>query len=427
LKGKKRIQVKNTVRARLSLCLLLALFSGTVGAAGTISFTPYLDYDSSSNIFWDTLAISDNIISPGLELSLNTRKFNFFLDAGSRIYQSNDYLNQTTFSGGFNYYGILSKRISLFLSPEFSLTQFKGDMAYLNTTIPSLTIGLKHMLSSQLYGRIGFNLRFSNYQEENSYDRWRAALFAELSAFFKTQTTLRLTLGINYLYFPHIAMEAAAVASSTPLGQTASMTSSATEIRRRRGVPDPPAPAPSDPSPEPDPVDPQPEPESPLNTIRVDLAIPQSFIILRAAQSLGYKTGLIAEVQYRKNRELPQGFDPLTIDEWALQRLDEDFFWQGTRLSLAFKTEAVLNLEIAVDFSYYMKEYNGLNALDMEGDPIQPGAFREDRLSQATMKVAKSLNRFAFYLSGSYRKNLSNDLYFQYDFYTISAGIDYSF
>ena len=140
---------------------------------------------------------------------------------------------------------------------------------------------------------------------------------------------------------------------------------------------------------------------------------------------MGFKTGLIAEIQYRKNRNLGPDFDLLAIDEWALQQMDEDFFWQGTRLSLALKTEAILNMEIAIDFSYYLKQYDGLDALDMNGAPLLPHEFRADRLSQITMRIAKSLGHFGFYLIGSYRKNISNDLYFQYDSYTISTGMDY--
>ena len=41
------------------------------------------------------------------------------------------------------------------------------------------------------------------------------------------------------------------------------------------------------------------------------------------------------------------------------------------------------------------------------------------------MKIARSFGNFGFYITGSYRKNISNDLYFRYGFYTISAGLDY--
>jgi hypothetical protein len=400
---------KSTGRAKLFLCFLLAVFPAAADAVGNVSVSPYLDYNYSSNIFWDSSAVSDAILSPGVELNLASGQFIFFLNADGKIYQSNDYLNQSTVSGGFNFYKILSKHSSFFLSPDFTLTRFKGDMSYLNTAIPSLVFGLKHTISKQLHGRIGLSLRHSDYTDEDSYDHWRAAAFAEISAFFKTQTTLRLSFGLNYLFFPHVATETTgATALSATAPAPVSMVRGAGRRRNPPGTPDP-----------------QPDPQAPGNAI--ELTFPQPYVVFRAAQGLGYKTGLIAEIQFRKNRNLSESFDPLPIDEWALQQLDEDFFWQGTRLSMALKTEALLKLEIAVDFSYLSKQYDGLPALDMNGDPLLPPAFREDGLSQVTMRIAKSLRDLAFYLTWSYRDNVSNDLYFHYEFFTISAGVDYTF
>lgn len=416
MKFKKMLIAKITGRAWLSLCLFLALFPSSAAAANNISITPYLDYNYSSNIFWDSSAVSDSTFSPGLGFNFATRQFNFFLNADSKIYQSNNYLNQSTIYGGFNFFKMLSARSSLFLSPDFSLNQFKGDMSYLNTAIPSLAVGLKHIFSAQIYSRIGLSLRHSNYLEEGSYDRWRMAAFWEMSAFFRTQTTLRLTLGVNYLFFPHIVTEIPAATSASVEVEETAAAAVATEMLYRRGNPD--LSNPSQPHPESD-------TEPAIISTTTELELPQPFIVLRAAQGLGYKSGLVAEVQFRKNRNLVQSFDALIIDEWAMQQMDEDFFWQGTRLSLAFRTEAILKMDIAIDFSYFLKQYDGLEALDMNGDPILPQAFRADRLSQVTLKIAKSFGNFGFYLTGSYRKNVSNDLYFHYDFYTISAGLDY--
>ena len=405
---KKTAIAKMTGRAWLSLFLLMMIFPVSAIAVARIGVAPYLDYDYSSNIFWDSSAVGDAIFSPGVELNIAAGQFILFLNADGKVYQSNDYLNRSAISGGFNLITMLSKRSSFFLSPDFSLTRFKGGMSYLNTAIPSLVMGLKHVFSDQVYGRMGVSLRHSDYLEEDSYDRWRGSAFGEISVFFKTQTTLRLSLGMNYLFFPHITDETDATTATTG-AKPATMAVTTAGGRRRY------APVPSDPQPT----------QIPGHTVSLDF--PQPYIVFRAAQGLGYKTGLIAEVQYRQNPDIMKRFDPLTIDEWALQGLDEDFFWQGTRLSLALKTEAVLKLEMAVDFSYSAKEYDGLNALDMNNDPIAPQAFRTDRLSQITMRIAKSLGSFSLNFTASYRKNASNDLYFDYDFYTISAGIDYAF
>jgi hypothetical protein len=428
LKFKRTLLEKITGRARLSLCLALTISPLLTSAASKISVTPYLDYNYSTNIFWDYSAVKDSVFSPGLNLNLAASQFNFFLSSDNNIYQSNDYLNQSMIFGGLNYSKILSTRTSLFLSADLGLTQFKDDMSYLNTVIPSLAIGLKQVLSAHVYSRIGLNLRHSDYTGEASFDRWRMTAFLELSAFLKTQTTLRLTCGLNYLYFPHVAMEVPLAVSASMKIKPETIASSTAGAGHRRHTPDPPGqdiPSPSPPSP--DPSDPQPESQITFVSTTIDLSIPQPFVMFRVSQGLGYKTGLIAEIHYRKNRDLVQRFDPLAVDEWALQQMDEDFFWQGTRFSFALKTEAILKLQIAVDFSYFLKQYDGLDALDMNGDPIVPQAFRTDRLTQVIMKIEKSSGQLSCYLAGGYRKNISNDLYFQYGSYTISMGLDYGF
>ena len=357
--------------------------------------------------------------------------FNFFLNADGKLYRSNDYLNHSTLYGGLSFFKVLSARSTLFLSPDFSLTQFKGDMSYLNAAIPSLSVGLKHVFSGQIYSRIGLNLRHSNYLEYDSFDRLRMAAFWEMSAFFRSQTTLRLTLGMNYLFFPHIFSEIQAEVSAAGQLQAAAAVAAVQDSHYRRGNPDSPLPVPPSPPAPPEPplppAPPDPQPEQQISTVPITatLSIPQPFLVFRVAQGLGYRTGLIAEVQVRKNPGRAQSFEELIIDEWALQQMDEDFFWQGTRLSLALKTEVVFKLEIALDFSYFIKQYEGMEALDMDGAPILPRAFRADRLSQLTMKIARSFGNAGFYVTGSYRKNISNDLYFRYGFYTISAGLDY--
>jgi len=280
---------------------------------------------------------------------------------------------------------------------------------------------------------MGLNLRHSDYLEENSYDRLRLAAFWEMSAFFRTQTTLRLTLGMNYLFFPHIITEITASVAAAAMLQEAATSIAVKEPQYRRGNPEPsppapPAPPPPPPSPPapPTPPEPQPEPEPQAAVVSstAALTIPQPFVVFRIAQGLGYKTGLIAEIQFRKNQNQVQSLEAMIINEWALQQMDEDFFWQGTRLSLAFRTEAVLKTEIAADFSLFYKQYNGIEALDMAGDPILPRTIREDKMAQIILKIAKSFGRFGFYITGSFRRNISNDLYFRYNFYTIAAGLD---
>jgi hypothetical protein len=186
---------------------------------------------------------------------------------------------------------------------------------------------------------------------------------------------------------------------------------------------------PTPPSPPAPPGEPAPEPETqtPLVPTTIDLAIPQPYFALRIAQGIGFKTGLIAEFLFRKNQRSLQGIEALSAAEWALEQIDEDFFWEGTRLTLGIKTEALLGLELSVNVSASAKRYQGIAALDLDGNPILPEAFRSDTLAQVNAVASKSLGKFGVSLSGGYRKNDSNDPYFRYDFVAFTFSIGYSF
>ncbi len=321
----------NTYTGRAWLSLFFMLFWGSLpcAAESKLTLSPYMDYSYSNNIFWDSSNIGDTTVSPGLGLEFTTPSFNLFLNADGKVYRSNNQLNSSMFSGGFSIYKMISKRSSLFVSPDLSLVQFQGDMSAMNSLIPGLSVGVKHMFADHLFGRLGLSVRHSNYLNEDSYDRLRLGAFWEMSTFFKTQTTIRLTLGMNYLVFPHIATMVAVTTDAIGTREAApAATAASSEPRNRRGTPDPappdppspplpPEPIPPDPDAPSDPSLPGPETKTSLVPATIDLAIPQPFVALRIAQGIGFKTGLIAEFLYRKNQRPLQGIQAISTTEWA--------------------------------------------------------------------------------------------------------------
>ena len=389
-------------RARLSLGALLLLAALALGAESGLTISPYLDYNYSSNVFWNVNQVADHAVSPGLDLDWRFDGLSFFLSADGRFYNENAYLNSALAVGGFSWVKVLSSRTSLFVSPEFTLTRHDDTLSFLDTNVPGLSLGIKQVLSGRLFGRLGVSARYSDYTNEDSYDRARLAAFVELSAFFPSQTTLRVTAGLNYLRrFPHVAVYPA------PAGAPAG--SSGNGLPNGRGGPS-------------RPVTPADSGTTPSSVV---LAIPQPYVIARVAQGIGFTTGVYAEFMLRRNQDALQGLQALAASEWALEQTDDDFFWEGERLSVGLKTEAILGLEIAIDVSQVKKRYKGIEALDLDGLPIQPLATREDTLSQASLRLGKRLRRAELSTAVTYRRNGSNDLYFQYDFLTISAGVQF--
>lgn len=398
---KNKLDPRNPRRARLSLGFVLFLAALALGAESKFTISPYMDYTYSSNIFWNVNQVEDSFIAPGLALNLRANSLNVFLAANGRFYQENDFLNSALLTGGFSLVKIFSSRTSLFFSPEFSLARYDDQVSFLDTNMPGITLGVKHSLSGTLFSRLGLNLRYSDYPNEDSYDRIRAAAFLEMSAFFPSQTTLRLTAGMNYLYFPHIAVLDTADAGLAPGGS-----------QYRRGTPS----RPGTPS----------AAEKVEGITLADLAIPQPYLIVRIAQGLGFKTGISADFLIRRNIDPLQGIQALAAFEWALEQTDDDFFWEGTRLHLGLKAETVLGLEVALDLARANKTYKGIEALDLAGLPVQPQATRSDTLTQASLRISRRIGSTDLYVYAAYRRNDSNDLYFQYDFYTISGGVEFS-
>lgn len=390
-------------RARLSLGSLLLLAALALGAESGLTISPYLDYNYSSNVFWNVNQVADHSVSPGVDLDWRLDGLSFFLSADGRFYNENTYLNSALAVGGFSWVKVLSPRTSLFVSPDFTLTRHDDDLSFLDTDVPGLSLGVKQVLSGRLFGRLGVSARYSDYTDEDSYDRARLAAFVELSAFFPSQTTLRVTAGLNYLRFPHVAVY------EEPADGAPSGSSGNGQPNGRGGPSRPVTPA-----------------DSGTTASSVVLAIPQPYVIARVAQGIGFTTGVYAEFMLRRNQDALQGLQALAASEWALEQTDDDFFWEGERLSVGLKTEAVLGLEIAIDVSQVKKHYKGIEALDLDGLPIQPWATREDTLSQASLRMSKRLRRADLSAAVTYRRNDSNDLYFQYDFLTISAGVQFS-
>ena len=401
--GKRRLFTRHPGRTRIFPGAALFLAALALGAEGKFSLSPYLDYNYSSNVFWNVNQVADHAFSPGLELGFSAGDLELYLTADGRFYQEYSELNSMLVAGGLNWIKVFSPHTSLFVSPDFMLARYSGDLAFLDTHAPGVVLGIKQVLSKGLFGRLGLSARYTDYLREDSYDRVRLGLFGELSAFFPSQTTLRLSAGMNILRFPHVALANAADGEDPP------GSSGAGPGDPRGGHYGPPSPA-----------------TGAAGSSAVPLSIPQPYAVARIAQGLGYKTGVFAELMLRRNLDPLQGIQAIAASEWALEQTDDDFFWEGSRLWLGVKTEAVLGLDIALDLFLLRKTYDGIEALDLDGIPLLPLATRADTLTQAALRVGKRFGRLDLSASAAYRRNRSNDLYFRYEFLTISAGMQFS-
>jgi hypothetical protein len=380
-------------RARLSLILLLFPLSVLSSTEGSLTVSPFLDYAYISNIFWDASQIKDSVLFPGISIDSHGKGFTLYLNADGRIYRHTPDLNSAKLNVGLEYFKTLSDKSSLFFSPDLVINLFRREFSDLNAFIPALTFGIKHNFSQKLFGRFGFHLHYSKFGNYRFYDHYQASGFSEINLFLKTQTLLRATFGLNYIHLPHLAESIS--------GETVFPN----DRGRRRGR----NPIGGDPS-------------SPIA-----LSIPQPYVSFRISQALGVSTGLSGEIQYRRNNTEMAGVDQMISEEWALQQMNEDFFWEGPCFSMGVNTEISLGVHLTAELSYADKIYNGIVARDIQGQVITPESSRRDRLFQATVKFEKKFHKIGAYLHSIYRNNDSSDLYFIYDYFTIMTGLSYTF
>ncbi len=360
----------------------------------SLSITPFFDTVYTSNLYWDYEEVADQVFVPGFTLDIASDRINMYFTGIYRLYKENSQLNSQMLETGFEYFIPLGSRSYAFFSGMFSSNFYTDDMNYLNKSSPGAIFGIKKYLTKTFLLRAGIRAFYDKYYNYNPYDHYKSGLFIEANKFFKTQTTLRLTGGINYIYFPHLISDEITYYKEIihPRGRK----SSSIEV-----------------------------PVTIYETYEVD--VPQTFFTFRIAQGLSTKTGLIFEIHGRMNYEDMENLSTFVDEEWVLERMNDDFFWEGIRISSALKTIAILESTISLELTYIDKTYNGIYARDLVGEVILPGEWRKDSLYQMKFLFQKRIKNLKAYINVILRKNTSNDPYFDYTLFAISGGVDYTF
>jgi hypothetical protein len=161
------------------------------------------------------------------------------------------------------------------------------------------------------------------------------------------------------------------------------------------------------------------------------MSVPNFYGLAGINQGIGTRLGINGELELRKNSH---DFDhtsaeTLIKNAYFLYPLNDDYLWDGVRLTLQLKMVLFNRLGVSVEgrVSYFNKNYPGVYIMDEEGNPIEPAVERNDSLLLYMLKISKKTGKFELFTDFFYRYNDSNDDYFFYKMLTISAGIGYYF
>jgi hypothetical protein len=161
------------------------------------------------------------------------------------------------------------------------------------------------------------------------------------------------------------------------------------------------------------------------------MSVPNFYGLLGINQGIGTRLGINGELELRENLSEfdHNSAETLIKNAYILYPLNDDYLWDGTRLTLQFKMVLFNRLAVSVEgrVSYFNKNYPGVFIMDEQGNPIQPAVERNDFLLLYMLRISKKIRKLELFTDFFYRYNDSNDDYFFYKMLTISAGMGYYF
>ena len=382
------------------IVLTLSVYIGAEDFNVGVSYGGYY----SDNIFMNATAVRDYVSRFQADMNYSINKFNFFLDASAGIYSENSEFNSTNIEPGIEFLHYLKKggRDSLYLNLSYVVLNYRELYRDFNYSGPLFQAGIKLYTTPQTLLKAGYLAQIRNYPNYASFDFSNQTVFVEINRFFKSQTTLRLQAGINYRHYPHVADEYDAGENYNYYNPTHG------NMNGNMG-----------------PNNNSNNPQS--GTGFHASTVPNVYGLLRTAQGIGTRFGLTGEAEFRHNFRGLDDADALIKNAYIIYPYNDNYLWDGLRLTLMLK--AVLFREFSLEgrFSYFSKDYPGIYVMDEEGNVSEPVTEREDVLLFVNFNLKKQFRKFDISANLTYRDNESNDTYFFYNMLTIYMGIGYYF
>ena len=241
--------------------------------------------------------------------------------------------------------------------------------------------------------RLGYRVRLRDYWNLDALNYTEHHLSAQASKFLPTRTTIRGDISFGYKNNRNPQVETPAFGYGP--------------YRRGRGR---------------------------LSPVTIDPGVPdESQVVLgiQVAQSLFENTGLSLRYQARFNTSQETYY--LAGEESGYSD-DTDVFndrydYEGHEWTARLTQHLPLRLRLVIEGGYEIRNYDGREALDVEGDAIGEGVYREDRATFASLALEQPLTpRIDLGLWYGFQRNRSNDLYYNYDArHTLSMDLKLGF
>ncbi len=388
----------NKAMVLLGLLIQVSLTGAQEEAPSRLGFDLTTQTLFSSNIFHNASKIQDFVTALGAEFSYAGNHLNLFTGVSATLFVDNPAFNSLEFQGGLEWIQPLKNRNLVYLSLSYSRLDHRELYTDFNYSGPQLTAHLKLYLSPILLLKGGYSFDYRRYENFPSFDFFNHTLFCEISRFFPSQTTLRLSAAINARTYPHIEAEPDPTDNTTD--QRAGF--------GRSGFG-------------------QHAPSNQTSPASQSMSVPNISLLAGLAQGLGTRFGISGEIEYRINFRGLEDAETLISHAYTLYPYNDQYLWDGLRMSLTLKS--ILGHEWALEgsLSRLEKGYPGIFVMDEAGTVLLPLAERSDTRLEAALNLSKRFKKWQIGAGFTYHDNRSNDLFFTYEALSVHAGLGITF
>lgn len=376
-----------------ALILIIMICTGTIFAG---SFVLSFNQSTTDNIFQNRYGESDQLSQVGFYAEADLAGLSLYSEGSYSYLFRNRALSFYTQDIGLDYLFSMGRKSALYVSLTGRGAFFREDYSDFNHFGLNLLISWKSYLSETSIMRASYSLEGRNYSY-NVFDSSRHSLLFSIDKYFQTRTTLKADLkwGVKTFLHPFETAEFEPDPAGGPAGKGKGK--GATNRFYQSGI----------------------------QSGEQGRSIQVLSLGALVAQGLGSKVGLNAAV--RRQWTL-SGENPFTfIEEYYMVENPsyDQFSWQGYQIESVLTLLLPWDIEAKMGYTWFTKTFPGIENMDLEGNGL--GETRKDRRDMFQMNLGKHFSRISAFVSFAYVNNRSNDLFFGWKGYFVTAGLEWNF
>lgn len=295
-------------------------------------------------------------------------------------YTSRTYQNHTTGVNVYQNLGEYGNRINAGF--DMSKRLHSDDYEWYEMVQYYLYANGKFILADQLYGYVGLNVRWREYNMLEAFSHSQTVLFARISRFFDTGTTLIFEADfLRKSYYP--------------AGETSNL-------------------------------------ENLPEIATIGDGSSQQFVgLIKGAQSLTATTGLSLQLKLRRNFNSSVRYLGTTSGYYYSDEalFDDVYGYNSEEFSATLKKHLPWRMRLSLGSNLRLKHYDKRLALDLTGTPFTDERLRRDdkwvnwiSLSKS-VRLASNISPMSISINWSYINNNSNDPYYDYNSNYFTIGL----